>query len=86
MEVSSQCHAPAALPPGEKPGTHLDRRLGGHQSRSGRAGEENNYQPPPGIEPRSSDSPARILVAIPTELSSSCAKEKRKCKVVPVLN
>jgi len=29
----------------------LDRRLVGHQSRSGRGGEEKNSQPPPGIEP-----------------------------------
>jgi hypothetical protein len=29
----------------------LDRRLGGSQSRSGRSGEEKNYQPPPGNEP-----------------------------------
>jgi hypothetical protein len=28
-----------------------DRRLGGHQSRSERGGEEENSQPPPGIEP-----------------------------------
>jgi len=29
----------------------LNRRLGGHQTRSGRDGEEKNSQPPPGIEP-----------------------------------
>jgi hypothetical protein len=29
----------------------VDRGLGGPQSRSGRGGEEKNYQPPPGIEP-----------------------------------
>jgi len=28
----------------------LDRRLGGLQSRSGRGGEEKNFQPPPEIE------------------------------------
>jgi hypothetical protein len=28
----------------------LDRRLGGPQRRSGRGGEEKNFQPPPGIE------------------------------------
>jgi hypothetical protein len=37
----------------------LDRRLGGPQSRSGHGVEEKNSQPPPGIEPRSSDRPAR---------------------------
>jgi hypothetical protein len=52
MEVSGQFHTPAALPPGEDtPGTHLDRRLGGPQSRSGHRGEEKNSQPPPEIEP-----------------------------------
>jgi hypothetical protein len=30
----------------------LDRRLGGHQSRSERGGQEENFQPPPGIEPQ----------------------------------
>jgi len=29
----------------------LIRRLDGSQSRSGRGGEEKNYQPPPGIKP-----------------------------------
>jgi hypothetical protein len=43
---------PRPLYPRERaPGTHLDRRLGGPQSRSGRGGEEKNSQPPPGIEP-----------------------------------
>jgi len=37
----------------------FSRRLGGPQSRSGRGVEEKNSQPPPGIEPRSSDRPAR---------------------------
>jgi hypothetical protein len=36
----------------------LDGRLGGPQSRSGHGGEEKNSQPPPGIEPRTSDRPA----------------------------
>jgi hypothetical protein len=36
-EVSGQLHAPAALPPGEKPRYPLDRRLGGPH---GRGGEE----------------------------------------------
>jgi hypothetical protein len=50
VEVSGQLHDPAALPPGEDPLVHLDRRLGGPQSSSGRGGEEKNSQPPPGIE------------------------------------
>jgi hypothetical protein len=39
---------PAALPPGKE---LLDRRLGRHQSRSGRSGEEKNSQTLPGFEP-----------------------------------
>jgi hypothetical protein len=45
MEVSCQLHAPAALSPGKSPWYPLDRRLGGHQNRSGRGGEEKNSQP-----------------------------------------
>jgi len=48
--MSGQLHAPAALPPEKNPWYLLNRRLGGPQSRSGHAGEENS-QPPPGIEP-----------------------------------
>jgi hypothetical protein len=51
MEVTGQLHDPAALPQGKSPWFPLDRRVGGHQSRSGRGGEEKNSQPPPGIEP-----------------------------------
>jgi hypothetical protein len=48
MEVSG----PRPLYPQEKsPWYQLDRRLGGPQNRSGRGGEEKNFQPPPGIEP-----------------------------------
>jgi hypothetical protein len=46
-------------PQGKIPCYPLDRRLGGLQSRSGRGGEEKNFQPPPGIEPLNSDRPAR---------------------------
>jgi hypothetical protein len=56
MEGSGQIHAQAALPTRKGPLYPLDRKLGGPQSRSGRCGEEKNYQPPPGIEPRSSSS------------------------------
>jgi hypothetical protein len=52
MEVSGQLHVPAALPRRKSPLYPLDRRLGGSQSRSGCGGEEKNFQPPPGIEPR----------------------------------
>jgi hypothetical protein len=38
-------------PQGKSPGYPLDRRLGRPQSRSGRGGEEQNSQPPSGIEP-----------------------------------
>jgi hypothetical protein len=51
MEVNGQLHAPAALPGRKSPLYPLDRRLGGHQSRSGRGGEGKNSQLPPGIEP-----------------------------------
>jgi hypothetical protein len=50
MEVSGQLHASAALPPGKNLWYPLDRRLSGHQSRSGRGGEEKNSQPLPGLE------------------------------------
>jgi hypothetical protein len=40
VEVSGQIHAPAGFPPGKEPQYPLDRRLGGHQSWSGRGGEE----------------------------------------------
>jgi hypothetical protein len=44
MEVSGQRHAPTALPQGKRPWCPLDSRLGGPQSRSGRGGEEINFQ------------------------------------------
>jgi hypothetical protein len=48
MEVSGQLHAPAALPQEKSSRYPLDKRLGGPQSRSGRAGEEKNSQPAAG--------------------------------------
>jgi hypothetical protein len=51
MEVSGQLYNPAALPPGKSPWYPLDRKLGGPQSRSGLAGEEENSQFLPGFEP-----------------------------------
>jgi hypothetical protein len=49
MEVSSQLHAPAALPPRKETLVMnelcpLDRRLGGPQSRSGRGDEEKKLE------------------------------------------
>jgi hypothetical protein len=45
MEVCNQFHDMVALPPGKEPLLPI-----GPQSRSGRGGEEKNFQPPPGIE------------------------------------
>jgi hypothetical protein len=46
MEVDYQRYAPAALPPGKRPGTHC---IGGPQGRSGRMWK---ISPPPGFDPR----------------------------------
>jgi hypothetical protein len=51
MEVGGWFHAPTALPQGKIPWYPLDRRLGGAKSRSGRDGEEKNFQYLPEIEP-----------------------------------
>jgi hypothetical protein len=48
--VSSQIHAPTALPKTKSPRYPLDRSLGRPQSRSERFGEEKNLLPLPGIE------------------------------------
>jgi hypothetical protein len=47
----SASHPGYFTPRKRAPRTHLDRRLGGPQSRSGRGCEEKSSQPPPGIEP-----------------------------------
>ena len=47
--VIGQQHAPAALYPRERPGTHIYRRLGGSQGRSGRV---RKLSPPPEFDPR----------------------------------
>ena len=62
--MSGQRHAPAALYPRERPGTHSTGGWVGHQ---GRSGQVRKISPPIGI--RSPDRPARSSVAIPTELS-----------------
>jgi hypothetical protein len=59
VEMRGQLHVPAALPQRKSPHYPLHRRLGGSQSRSGYGIEEKNSQLPPGIEPLSSDRPAR---------------------------
>jgi hypothetical protein len=51
MEVSGQLHATAALPPEKYPWYPLDRRMVQFQSRSGRSGEEKNFQPLLRLEP-----------------------------------
>ena len=48
--VGGQRHAPAALPPEKRPGTHhTHRRVGGPQGQSGRV---RKISPPPGFDPR----------------------------------
>jgi hypothetical protein len=51
----------------KSPRYQFDKKLGGHHSRSGRGVEEKNSQPPPGIEPRSSD----LGIMTPATLVSS---------------
>jgi hypothetical protein len=41
--MSSDLHAPAALPPGKDPQYPLDKRRGGLQDWSGRCGKENSF-------------------------------------------
>jgi hypothetical protein len=59
MEVSGHFLRTGRFTPGKNPRCPLDRRLGETQSRFGHGVEEKNSQPPPGIETRSSDCPAR---------------------------
>jgi hypothetical protein len=73
MEVSGERHAPAALyPPGKDSQYPLDRKLGGHQSRSGHRGYRKIILPLPGIEPRSPSRPVRsqdTILSYPASLS-----------------
>jgi hypothetical protein len=48
-EVGGQRHAPATLPPGERPGTHCVGGVGGPQGRSGRI---QKILPPPAFDPQ----------------------------------
>jgi hypothetical protein len=50
---------PGRFTPGKELPVPIDRTLGGLQRQSGHGGEEKNSQPQPGIEPLSSDRPAR---------------------------
>jgi len=52
MEVSGQLHAPATLLPGKVHGINCIGGWVGTRSHSGRSGEEENAQPPPGMNPR----------------------------------
>lgn len=52
--MSDELHAPAALLPIKSSRYPLDRRQGGPQNQPGRCGEEKNFLPPPGNEPRPS--------------------------------
>jgi hypothetical protein len=45
MEVSGQRNAPASLLQRKETPVPMDRRLGGHQIRSGRCGQEENISP-----------------------------------------
>ena len=49
MGVGGQGHAPAALPPGKRPGTHFTGGWGGPQGRSGRVWK---ISAPPAFDPR----------------------------------
>jgi hypothetical protein len=49
MGVGGQLHAPAALPPGKRPGTHF---TGGWVGPQGRSGRVRKISPPPGFDPR----------------------------------
>jgi hypothetical protein len=49
MRVGGQLHAPAALLPEKRPGTHYIERLVGPQGLSGRV---RKISPPPGFDPR----------------------------------
>jgi hypothetical protein len=50
MEMRGQLHAPAILLPRKEPPAPSGQE-DGRANRSGRGGEEENIQPPPGLEP-----------------------------------
>ena len=49
MGVGGHLHAPAALPPGKRPGAHC---IGGWVGPQGRSGRVLKISPPPGFDPR----------------------------------
>jgi hypothetical protein len=49
MSVDGQLHAPAALPPGKRPGTHC---IGGWVDPQGRSERLRKFSPPLGFDPR----------------------------------
>jgi hypothetical protein len=71
MEMSGQLHVPVALPTGTDPRYPLDKRLGEHQSWSGRCGKDKNLLPLPGIEPWPS---SQQSVTIPNEITRFLVK------------
>jgi len=55
MGVGDQCHAPAALPPGKRPGSH---RIGGWVSPRSCLDRCEKSRPPPGFDPQAVQSVA----------------------------
>jgi len=49
MGIGGQRQAPAALPPGKRPGTHC---IGGWVGLQGQSGRVRGTSPPPGFDPR----------------------------------
>jgi hypothetical protein len=68
MQASSQLHAPATLPPKQRPQYPLNRTLGGPQSRSGCSGEDTSPRPLLGISPPFLCCPSPISVSILTAM------------------
>jgi hypothetical protein len=73
MRVDGQLHAPAALPPGKRPGTHFIG--GGPQGRSGRV---RKISPPPGFDTRTVQPVASLYTdyAIPVHECGSVVVNK----------
>ena len=67
MGVSSQCHVPAASPPGESPGTHCIECWGGVQDQFGCMGRRENVLSSLGSEAGTVQPVAES--AVPTMLS-----------------
>ena len=65
MRVGGQCHAPAALPPENGPGTHLIRALLGPRCGLGGAGKIAPPPPPPGFGPQAVQPAVAMLTELP---------------------